>query len=244
MACGTGIPSNPRVNDARVRAVPTPEEPAVRRAAGWPLIEFERLELLRTRWARIGWLGIVLPVALAVGAVRSEASVTDALRLIAIVVAWSTWACAGPIALAAAGASGPNSRTRGIDWLCAHRGVSLRQRQGPRALAVMFEIAWRLGLGWTLLALWLGWHERSLAVAGTAFRLLALAAVTGVFLGATAAACSALAHARGRTLFLAVLLVPWLCAGAWFGSAWSVPGLLQHAWEFVVVAPSWFGVPA
>lgn len=223
-------------NAARMWAVRPQEQAAVRRGAAFAVVALAREELRRTRWARFGWVGIAIPVLLVLGGVVGDASDTrpnEAATLLANIVVWSTWACAGPIALGAAGAFEPSARSRGVGWLLVLRDVSRRAWLGASALAAMLEIAWRLAVPWVLLALCLGWHARSRAVAVMSLSLLALAAFTGVLLGGVATVCSALAGVRGRTLFAVVVVVPWLFAKAYFDSPLSVPGLLQRAWDLV-----------
>lgn len=159
-------------------------------------------------------------------------------RLLVEASGLAAWLVGVPVALAAADDRASRDLRDGIDALAAARGVSARSLEGARVLGAMLEAAYAMALPLGGLALFLvalaGSPARALARLGLTLAAVAFAALAGATLGGLGAACGAVGRARGRLLFLAVLLGPWALAEAYGRPALSIPGALDAALDFAL----------
>jgi len=156
--------------------------------------------------------------------------------LIETALYWILWIAGGSVALVAANDRPGADRADGLESLVASRGASPEALAASRVLAAMVELAVVIGAPAVALALF------TAAIAGTlemALRHLAFvlavavfAAIAGATLGGLASACSRIGAARGRSLFAAVVIVPWLLADLAGRGAWSIPGALRAVLSF------------
>jgi hypothetical protein len=155
---------------------------------------------------------------------------------------WLPWIAGAPLSLAAADDREGADRRDGIEALAASRGVSPAGLAAARVLAAMAEIAAAIGIPLvTLAALTAALAGRSAAVLariGIAAGALIFAVIAGVTLGGAAAASARFGRARGRWLFAAIVLGPWILADLAGHGAWSIPGALGAALDFVLGARS------
>jgi hypothetical protein len=149
---------------------------------------------------------------------------------------WSVWLAAGPLLLAAAHHRKLTDRKDGIEALALTRGFTSRALGLSRAAATVRST-------WLYIAVpALAASIASLLVAGSwaAVRDRALllgvigvyASVTALVLGPLAAIADVLSVNRGRTMFLAVLFLPWAVADALGNPSLSVPGALGALLRF------------
>lgn len=178
----------------------------------------------------LGYAVVALVLRIEDGAMSLEGLLGSAAR-------WLAWASAGPIALAAAHDRPAADQRDGIEALAAARGLSRVTLHSARSLSAMLEIARAIAVPSAALALLvallsgsarLGFQHLAFGAATALF-----GAVAGVTLGGLAAASGQIAGPRGRTLFLALLLVPWALADVAGNAAWSIPGALEAFLSFV-----------
>jgi hypothetical protein len=164
-----------------------------------------------------------------------EASVAG---VVAEAAPWIAWLSAVPLALAAALDHAAADRREGIVALAAARGISPSGLASARVLAAMAEITSAIGVPLVFLAI------VTAAIAGSvegareglaaALGAITFAAATGVTLGGIGAACARAGGPRGRTLFAAVILGPWILADLAGYGAWSIPGALSAVLSFTL----------
>lgn len=182
-----------------------------------------RLGLAAAALISLGYGAMALVLRLDDGATSLEGLLGSAARGLA-------WAAAGPVALAAAHDRPAADRRDGIEALAAARGISRASLHGARSLAAMREVARVVALPLAALSVLAALFSGSalLALRHLAFgaALALFGVVSGVTLGGLAAASGRVAGARGRALFLALILVPWALADLAGDSRWSIPGAL------------------
>jgi hypothetical protein len=218
----------------------TASQPSLRRTRG--VIALARARLRSTRAGRSSrTLGLVYAAGFAVAALvlrASDGAEASLSGLTVIAAHWLPWIVGAPLALAAAEDREAADRREGIEALAAARGFSPRGLAAARVLAAMFEITVAVGLPLAALALFTAALAGRAQVAalrvGLAAGALVFAAITGVTLGAVGAACGRIARARGRWLLTAVVFGPWLVADLSGHGAWSIPGALGAALDFVL----------
>ncbi len=176
-----------------------------------------RLSLRRlggTFGGRIGWLG-ALGVAIAFGAAASsgEDMSGEAVRVLC-------WIAAGPTALAASRAPALRDRADGIEFLVATRGVDAASFRRIRVAAATLSCCFRVLLPTLLVAATTVAVTMSGAVVARSLGAVVGGALAGALIGWVAALCGEAGGERGRSLFVAVILLPWM-----LGGLWSVPGL-------------------
>jgi hypothetical protein len=180
----------------------------------------------------VGFAAFALVLRVSEGA---DASIEELLSAAGGLAAWLVGV---PVALAAADDRAAEDLRDGIDALAAARGVSARSLEGARVLGAMVEATRALAVPLGALALFLvalaGSPARALSRLEFTLAILAFAALAGGTLGGLGAVCGALGRARGRLLFLAVLLGPWALAEAYGRPALSIPGALDAALDFAL----------
>jgi hypothetical protein len=198
------------------------------------LIALERARLREASLARLGRVGAVgsslVLGALAFGLRLLEGSPAAAPGALHRAASLALWLGALPVALAASADRARSGREQGVAALAGSRGASTELGAMARAAAAMLEVA--IVAGAPLVALGLG----TAALGGVAFAarslaatlaLAVFAAACGVALGGIASACAEAAHARGRSVFLLILIVPMVVADVAGRPAWSLPGALR-----------------
>lgn len=207
-----------------------------------PLVALARERLARTTGARVGatlaavtaivFGGVAVSIRLAEG---QTASVGDVLPTAA---RWCAWLAAAPVALAAAHARPEVDRRDGIEDLAATRGAWGRELEAARTLATMLEITLVVGAPLLALALLgaglsgtfsLAWRSLGAALGGVAY-----AGIVGVTIGGIAAACGRLVARYGRSVLVAVIVVPWLIADLTGQKPLSIPGALDAVLAFTL----------
>jgi len=207
------------------------------RRLGRALVALARERLGASSLARFGRGGaIAIASGYAVVAVVLRAADGPAAPLAGLVASAApsiAWIGAGSIALAAAHDRAAVDRRDGIALLAGSRGASSEALAAARVVAAMIAIGRGVGLPLIGLALLVAAIAGSAsgAARGLAVTLAALvfSAICGVTLGAVAAACGSLGARRGRSFFVAVVVVPWLLADLAGLGAWSLPGALGAA---------------
>lgn len=177
------------------------------------------------------WAVALLFGGLAVAARLGEPLGLDARGLVAQAATYSLWLAGLPIALAAADDRARLDREDGIAALVASRGGSSAGLAIARLVAAMTTIARALAIPTLAVALaalgtWtpgegLGRLARGLLCAA----LFALSG--GVVLGSAASLCERALFRRGRSLLLALVLVPWILADLVGRPGLSIPGALD-----------------
>jgi hypothetical protein len=146
--------------------------------------------------------------------------------LLSTAARWIAWGAGAPLAIAAAGPRAAVDRAEGIEALAASRGVPRPALEALRSVAAMSQTS--LAIGAPLLVLSLV----SVASAGSA-----VVALRHALLGAGLLAFSAIAGVpRGRSLLAAVIFLPWVLSDLFGLRAWSIPGALSAALDFLVRA--------
>jgi hypothetical protein len=152
------------------------------------------------------------------------------------------WIAGAPLALAAAGDRTALDRREGIEALAAARGVSPAGLDAARVLAAMSAVGLAVGVplaGLSVLATAIaGRGAAMLHHAASGLGALIFAVIAGVTLGGAGAACGRLGRRRGRWLLAVVVLGPWVLADLAGHGAWSIPGALDAALDFLVGARS------
>ncbi|WP_437602346.1 hypothetical protein WMF28_12040 [Sorangium sp. So ce590] len=242
-------PHDPEPRDAPSRR---PDDPGRRRAAVQKALRAAvALGCARLRGARGGQLGLAMAALISLGygvaalVLRLDDGTTALEGLLGSAARGLAWAAAGPIALAAAHDRPASDRRDGIEALAAARGISRAPLHGARSLAAMLEIARVVALPLAMLSTLAALLSGSALLAlhhlafGAALALFGV--VSGVTLGGLASASGRIAGARGRALFLALILVPWALADLAGDSRWSIPGALG---AFLSFAARSAGAPA
>ena len=205
------------------------------------LIALGRDRLRRTGAARFGTISALI-VAVAFAMIALFLRVADGVAwfpgLIETAAHWITWLAGGWVALAAAHDRPGADRADGLESLVASRGASLEALAASRVLAAMIQVAVAIGRPVAALALFTaaitGTFEMALRHLGFVLAVLVFAAIAGVTLGGVASACGRIGGARGRSLFAAVVIGPWLLADLAGRGAWSIPGALRAVLSFAL----------
>jgi hypothetical protein len=227
-----------------------PEDPAAARRARLrttlrpALIALARARLRQTkggRWSAL--LGLLLLAAFGVIELILRADEGPGVAfggLLETATRAITWAAGAPVALAAAHNRARADRDEGIEALAASRGAGPRSLAAVRTFAAMLQATIAVGAPLVVLALLAvvltGSVPSALRHLGLALGLAGFSLVAGVTIGGVAAACERVGGARGRSLLLAVVLIPWVLTDLVGLRAWSIPGALNAALTFVVRA--------
>lgn len=175
----------------------------------------------RTLGGRLGWIaGIGVAVLFASAAMEGRQVTLDAVRVLC-------WAAAGPAALAAARAPSDRDRADGIELLAGIRGIEVSAWRRVRVVAAAVGCALRIVVPALVVAATVLIVNATGAAAWRASGALVGGLVAGLVIGGIAALCGEVGGARGRTLFAAVVLLPWLLGDVWSAPTLSLVGALD-----------------
>lgn len=209
----------------RQRAVPRPRD----------LVALMRYRLRRTWGVRIGRVSAIVVtgtfVAVAFALHEADGALSSLTGLVPRSARWLTWLAAGPALLSAANARGVADRADGVDALAMSRGASFRSVVSARTVATMVEAALLIAVPAVLIGLvataLAGSPRQAVARLLTTLLVVGFAGAAGAVLGVVANLSSRFGGARGRSLFAAVILVPWIIADVGGHGPWSIPGALD-----------------
>jgi len=199
------------------------------------LVALMRYRLRRTWGSRIGRISAILVaagfVAVAFALTKADGSLTSLVGLMPRSARWLAWLAAGPALLSAANARSAVDRAEGVHAFAMSRGASFGAVSNARTVATMIEVALLIAVpvmlvGMVSTALSASSHQALLRVLSTVM-VVGFAVAAGATLGVVASASSRLAGARGRSLFSAIILVPWVIADVSGHVEWSIPGALD-----------------
>lgn len=219
---------------------PTTRSTRVLRGRGLVALAARRLRASAGgRFAAVASIFVVLAFAGIALALRSADGAFASLEgLVPTAATWLAWLAAAPLALAAARDRRLLDRREGLDALAAGRGFSSSALEAARALGAMTTITTALGAPLVVLTLIIAALAGSLRLALARLVLAALAAVfaltAGVTLGGLASICARVGRARGRLLFFALIIGPWMLADLLGHGAWSIPGALAAVLDFTL----------
>lgn len=216
------------------------ERAARRRAA----VRLCRARLRATFAGRAAWS---LAIASSMGAVAvalalrlADGPRADLDGLVPLAAALGAWLSGAPLAIASAADRAASDRRDGIEALALGRGISADALASSRVVASAIEIAIASALPAIAAAITVIAASGSFGMAIVRLRSLAgaalVAVVLGVTLGLIASVCGRIAGARGRSLFLAVVMGPWVALGLVDRAAWSIPGALAALIDLVLGA--------
>jgi hypothetical protein len=179
---------------------------------------------------RLGWLGAA-GVALVFGgaAASGEQMSAEAVRVLC-------WVAAGPTALAASRAPSQRDREDGIELLAATRGIDGVAWRRTRIAAAALSCGVRVLLPTLVVAATVIVVAATSAVVPRAVGAIAGAALAGTLIGFVAALCGEAGGERGRSLFAAVVLLPWLLGDLWSVPSLSLIGAVDAALSFITGA--------
>lgn len=214
---------------------PTEPEAATPAQRMWALVRWQLRALRNQRSARFArWMAGLVALGFVIGtlgarAVSGPGAIDADLAVGAARLA--AWVAAGPLLLGAAQGRSLALRLEGRELVGALVGASERSLVAARALAVALGAALLVALPSTLAALSVLGASTSGAAAWERARVLValwpFAFVTGALLGPLAVACDRLAATRGRSLFVGLVLLPFVVADPLGFGQLSVPGLLE-----------------
>lgn len=221
---------------------PAPPREVLARRRGRAAVALARARLRGTTAARFAAVAsIIVTAGLAAAALvlrQSDGGEASLEGLLGTAARTLTWLVAAPLALAAAQDRRALDRREGLDALAAARGLSAASLASARVVAAMIEIARALGVplgGLALLLIALSGSARlALARLGLGLGVLVFALVTAVTLGGLGAAAGRIGRDRGRWLLFALIVGPWILADLAGQGAWSIPGALDAALDFVL----------
>lgn len=219
---------------------PTRETRAARRRGG--MIALARLRIRRSgggRLARVAGIPLLIGFAAAILVLRvSDGPDAPLAGLVSLSARWITWLVGVPLAFAIAGDRRALDRRDGVDALAFARGFSSQSLEYARLLGAMIETSMAIGRSIVLLALLTAALAGSIPQAIARLMLATSAAgygvVAGVTLGGVAAICGRVGRSRGRWLFFAVAVGPWILADLAGYGAFSIPGALAAALDFAL----------
>ncbi len=200
-----------------------------------PIARLLRVRLRAVGSAKIGrmfaWLLLVGFGAAAVWLRATDGPRASIEGLVTAAARTSAWTSAGLVAFAATSQRALADRRDGIEVLAATRGTSLHALGFARFVATGFEAARlillpALGLGVLAISLAGNVHVAALRAAALV-PLTAFGLVSGIVLGALAVASDAARPAGGRSLFLGLVILPWLVCSFLGHPLLSVPGALN-----------------
>jgi hypothetical protein len=167
---------------------------------------------------RLGWLGGIGAALIFASAAAGRSStefgmVGDAVRVLC-------WVAAGPTALTAARAPSERDRADGVELMVGSRGVAPSSWRRTRVAAAGIGCGLRVAVPALLVAVTVLVVSGSPSVAARALAAVVAGALAGAAIGVVAALCGEVGGQRGRSLFAAVVFLPWV-----LGDLWSVPEL-------------------
>ena len=167
---------------------------------------------------------LAIAVALVYGFAAStglELAAESNRGLVAGSLRWAAWVGAGPVALAAARGDGD----RGLPALAKLAGIDPTQQALGRALAAALAMTLRIAAPALVVCLAGAIRFPSVGWGALALGASAAAIVIGAVIALVAVGCARIAPERGRSLFVAVVLLPHVVSrGA--AEGWSLPGIL------------------
>lgn len=171
-------------------------------------------------------LASAIPMLVLRGAHQEDAVVALAMQG----AGWLSWLVGATAGLASARDWAARDAGEGIDALVLRRGFGQNALGGARFVAAAARMAWLIGVPALLLTLlslviapsWLSLVRR----AALCVEVVGYAGLVGVVLAAVARGASALLPARGRLLYVAILLVPHLLHQL-HPAIPSIPGILD-----------------
>lgn len=188
----------------------------------------------------LGWLMAVVFSVIALVLRLGDSADISLGGLLSTAARWIAWGAGAPLAIAAAAPRAAIDRAEGIEALAASRGVPRPALEALRSVAAMSQTSLAIGAPLFVLSL------VSVASAGSAVvalrhallgvGLVAFSAIAGVTVGGIAAACGRAGAARGRSLLAAIIFLPWVLSDLFGFRAWSIPGALSAALDFLVRA--------
>jgi len=194
-----------------------------------------RYRLRRTWGVRIGRISAILVaagfVAVAFALTKTDGSLASLAGIVPRSARWLAWLAAGPALLSAANARSAADRAEGVHAFAMSRGASFGAITSARTVATMVEAAWLIAVPAVLVgvvstALSASSHQALLRLLSTGM-VLGFAVAAGTTLGIVASVSSRLGGTRGRSLFAAIILVPWVVADVSGHVQWSIPGALD-----------------
>ncbi|HZO11901.1 MAG TPA: hypothetical protein VFB62_01540 [Polyangiaceae bacterium] len=198
----------------------------------WALLSLCRKRQSARAGARASWIFGFLVAVVGIAFLALLKSPATAARATG---QWLLW-CTAPFLLGLASAPRVRDRQDGIEAMVLVRGGRAVELATARTFAAMFGVTLRLLLPALLFAL------AAASVAGPRASLLQAALLSGfacfagILLGGIAALAGEAAGARGRELFMAIVLVPWVLADVASEPLWSIPGLLNAGLSLIEVA--------
>jgi hypothetical protein len=180
-------------------------------------------------------IGIGVSYAILIWIGREAPALTTGIQLWARAIEIASWVV-GVGALSLATDLAGRDAAQGISSLARLRGFSARQLERARTVAGAWRLTWGALFPGLFVALSLALRVRTWPATFSALALACFTVLYAVLLGATLAplarACQRWLPERGRTLFLAIVLGPWLL-GEGLGSAVpNIPAafgwLLEH----------------
>jgi hypothetical protein len=187
-----------------------------------------------TLGGRLGWLGaIVVAVAFSAAAASGDDVVGDAVRVLC-------WIAAGPAALAASRAPALRDRSDGIELLASLKGIGPARWRRTRVAAAASSCALRVVIPAIAVAATAVVVSPTLPVFSRAGGALFGAAAAGAVIGLVAAVCGEAGGERGRTLFAAVVLLPWMLGDLWSVPSLSLVGVIDAGLDVVTEVPVWW----
>jgi hypothetical protein len=185
-----------------------------------PALALCRSRLAARFGARAGW------VLAAVGAAVFAVAAADGATVGADAAQAFCWLAAGPAALAAAAAPAERDRVEGVEALAFARGLPPLGR--ARVAAAALACALRVGLPTLLVVLAAAAADPSGRAFASASLLTAGAFIAGALVGALGAGSGEVGGERGRSLLVALVVLPWLAADL-AGASWmSLPGIVHR----------------
>lgn len=198
----------------------------------WTLVSLCRTRQSARAGARASWVFGFLVAVVGIAFLALLKNPPSAARATAHWLAW----CTAPFLLGLASAPRLRDRQDGIEAMVLVRGGRAVQLATARTFAAMLGATLRMLLPALVFAL------AAASVAGPRASLLGAAVLAGfacfagILLGGIAALSGEAAGARGRELFIAIVLVPWVLADVASEPLWSIPGVLDAGLTLIEVA--------
>lgn len=197
-----------------------------------PALRLSMRRLSATFGARVGWLGaLVVGLVFAGSAAAGEDFIMQGVRALC-------WVAAGPAALAASRAPSLRDRVDGVDLMAGTHGIGAGTLRRSRLAAAALGCALRVVVPTLAMAVTAVVVSASFASLPRAGGAVVAAAIAGAIVGLVAAACGEVGGERGRSLFAAVVLLPWVLGDVWKVPSLSLVGALDAGLSWVAGAIS------